>query len=90
MSIKSLGKQSLIYGVGHVVARSVTFLLLPLYTNIFSLEDYRWKKYRGIPSVLYFGWNILSDPWLINNLDEFEIGYKLDQEDTPINHRVRK
>ena len=26
----------------------------------------------------------------INNLDEFEIGYKLDQEDTPINHRVRK
>ena len=47
MSIKSLGKQSLIYGVGHVVARSVTFLLLPLYTNIFSLEDY------GIISLIY-------------------------------------
>ena len=47
MSIKSLGKQSLIYGLGHVVARSVTFLLLPLYTNVFSLEDY------GIISLIY-------------------------------------
>ena len=47
MSIKSLGKEALIYGVGHVVARSITFLLLPLYTNIFSLEDY------GIISLIY-------------------------------------
>ena len=47
MSIKILGKQSLIYGAGHVVARSITFLLLPLYTNVFSLEDY------GIISLIY-------------------------------------
>ena len=47
MSIKQLGTQSLIYGTGHVVARSVTFLLLPLYTNIFSLEDY------GVISLIY-------------------------------------
>ena len=42
-----LGKQSLIYGAGHVVARSITFLLLPLYTNVFSLENY------GIISLIY-------------------------------------
>ena len=40
MSLRLLGKQSLIYGVGHVAVRGVTFLLLPLYTNIFSLQDY--------------------------------------------------
>ncbi len=47
MSIKSLGKQSLIYGAGHIMARSITFLLLPLYTNVFSLENY------GIISLVY-------------------------------------
>ena len=47
MSIKSLGSQSLIYGAGHVAARGVAFLLLPIYTNIFSLEDY------GIISLIY-------------------------------------
>ena len=40
MSVKSLGKQSLIYGAGHIMARSVTFLLLPLYTNILSPQEY--------------------------------------------------
>ena len=40
MSIKSLGKQSLVYGIGHVLARLITFLLLPLYTNTFNQEEY--------------------------------------------------
>ncbi|MBL7013999.1 MAG: polysaccharide biosynthesis C-terminal domain-containing protein [Candidatus Marinimicrobia bacterium] len=40
MSIKSLGKQSLIYGVGHILVRLVTFLLLPLYTNTFTAQEY--------------------------------------------------
>ncbi len=47
MSLRLLGKQSLIYGVGHVAVRGVTFLLLPLYTNIFSLQDY------GVISLAY-------------------------------------
>ena len=47
MSIKILGKESLIYGMGHVIARSVTFLLLPIYTNVFSLENY------GVISLIY-------------------------------------
>ena len=40
MSIRKLGKQSLIYGFGHVLARLVTFLLLPLYTNVFTAREY--------------------------------------------------
>ena len=47
MSIKLLGKQSLIYGLGHVAVRGATFLLLPLYTNIFTPEEY------GIISLAY-------------------------------------
>ena len=39
MSIRDLGKQSLIYGVGHMLARLITFLLLPLYTHSFSQEE---------------------------------------------------
>ena len=40
MSIIDLGKQSLIYGVGHVLARLITFLLLPLYTHTFTQDEY--------------------------------------------------
>ncbi len=40
MSIKDLGKQSLIYGIGHVLARLITFLLLPLYTHTFTQGEY--------------------------------------------------
>ena len=47
MLAKSLGKESLIYGVGHIITRSIAFLLLPIYTNAFSLEDY------GILSLIY-------------------------------------
>ena len=47
MSIKTLGKQSLIYGFGHILTRLVTFFLLPLYTHIFSPEEY------GVVSLAY-------------------------------------
>ena len=40
MSIIDLGKQSLIYGIGHVLARLITFLLLPLYTHTFTQDEY--------------------------------------------------
>ncbi|MFH1852950.1 MAG: oligosaccharide flippase family protein [Candidatus Neomarinimicrobiota bacterium] len=38
--IKALSLQTLIYGTGHILARLVTFLLLPLYTNVFDPEKY--------------------------------------------------
>tara|TARA_B100002051_G_scaffold271781_1_gene307175 strand:+ start:1022 stop:2440 length:1419 start_codon:yes stop_codon:yes gene_type:complete len=47
MSIKILGKESLIYGTGHVLARLITFLLLPIYTQVFSPEEY------GVISLAY-------------------------------------
>ena len=47
MSIKILGKESLIYGTGHVLARLITFLLLPIYTHVFSPEEY------GVISLAY-------------------------------------
>ncbi len=40
MSIKTLGKQSLVYGFGHILSRLATFLLLPLYTNKFTPSEY--------------------------------------------------
>ena len=40
MSVKLLGKQSLIYGFGHILARLVTFFLLPLYTHVFTPDEY--------------------------------------------------
>jgi len=47
MSIKTLGKQSLIYGIGTILTRIVTFLLLPLYTNVFTAAEY------GVVSLAY-------------------------------------
>ena len=47
MSIKDLGKDSLIYGTGHVLARLITFFLLPIYTHVFTPEEY------GVVSLAY-------------------------------------
>ncbi len=46
-SIKSLTKQTLIYGIGTILARLVTFLLLPVYTNILPAAEY------GLASLIF-------------------------------------
>jgi O-antigen/teichoic acid export membrane protein len=38
--LKQLGKDSLVYGVGVILARGIGFFLLPVYTRIFTPEDY--------------------------------------------------
>ncbi len=38
--IKSLTKQTLVYGVGTIATRFVTFMLLPVYTNVMPKEKY--------------------------------------------------
>jgi O-antigen/teichoic acid export membrane protein len=38
--LKQLGKDSIIYGVGGVLAKGVSFFLLPIYTRIFTPADY--------------------------------------------------
>jgi O-antigen/teichoic acid export membrane protein len=57
MSLKILGKESLVYGFGHVVSRLITFLLLPIYTHSFSPREYGTISlayaFIGFASVLY-------------------------------------
>ncbi len=38
--IKALSKQSAIYGAGHILSRSISFLLLPFYSHFIPPEDY--------------------------------------------------
>lgn len=38
--LKQLGKDSVIYGVGGVIGKGISFFLLPIYTRIFTPADY--------------------------------------------------
>lgn len=38
--LRQLGKDSIIYGIGGTLAKGVSFLLLPIYTRIFTPNDY--------------------------------------------------
>lgn len=38
--IKQLGKDSIVYGIGGIFAKGVSFFLLPVYTRIFTPADY--------------------------------------------------
>ena len=42
-----LKKEAAIYGAGHILTRLATFLLLPLFTNIFTRAEY------GVISLIY-------------------------------------
>ncbi|MCH8011606.1 MAG: oligosaccharide flippase family protein [Candidatus Marinimicrobia bacterium] len=46
-SVKSLTRQTLIYGTGNIISRLVTFLLLPILTHALSPQDY------GIITLVY-------------------------------------
>jgi O-antigen/teichoic acid export membrane protein len=39
-SIKRLTKHSAVYGIGHIVSRSISFLLLPIHTNCLPPDQY--------------------------------------------------
>ena len=38
-SVKRLFQHSAVYGMGHILSRLITFLLIPLYTNTFAREE---------------------------------------------------
>jgi O-antigen/teichoic acid export membrane protein len=40
ISIRRLVRHSAVYGLGHILSRSVGFILLPLYTNVFTTEGF--------------------------------------------------
>lgn len=56
-SLKQLTKHSIVYGIGHIVARSIGFLLLPLYTNYLLPKEYGIAalifSYLAIMNVFY-------------------------------------
>ena len=53
-NIKHLTKHSAVYGIGHIVSRSLNFLLLPIHANIFLPEEYR------TPALLFSSLAILN------------------------------
>lgn len=53
-SIKRLAKHSAIYGIGHIINRSLGFILLPIYTNLFHGAAF------GVVGVLTTWFMILS------------------------------
>ncbi|HDQ45808.1 MAG TPA: polysaccharide biosynthesis protein [bacterium] len=53
-SLKRLTKHSAVYGIGHIVSRSMGFLLLPIHTNTLSPDLY------GIASLLFSALAILN------------------------------
>ena len=38
--IRQLGKDSVVYGLGGILAKSIAFFTLPIYTRIFTPSDY--------------------------------------------------
>ena len=75
MSIKNLGKESLIYGTGHVLVRFITFLLLPIYTHVFTPDEY------GIVSLAYafIGFSIMFYRYGMDTaLMKYSVQFKFD------------
>ena len=80
MAIKNLGKQTLIYGLGHIMARLVTFLLLPLYTHTFTQEEYGAISlayaFMGFAIILYrYGMDTALMKFSIQSKGEDQIKY---------------
>ena len=46
--LKQLGKYSLVYGLGGILARSIGFFTLPIYTRIFTPADYGTIEMLGV------------------------------------------
>lgn len=53
-AIRRLAKHSAIYGVGHILSRSIGFLLLPIHTTYLSPEEY------GVTTLLFSAMAILN------------------------------
>ena len=80
MAIKNLGKQTLIYGLGHIMARLVTFLLLPLYTHTFTQEEYGAISlayaFMGFAIILYrYGMDTALMKFSIQSKGEEQVSY---------------
>ncbi len=82
--LKELSKDTAIYGVSTMVGRFLTFLLVPLYTNVFIESDY------GVVSNIYFFIAIMNvvfiygmDSAFLKYSSKIKIGDKKDNFSTP-------
>ncbi len=67
MSLKRLAKESLIYGLSGYISKSISLLLLPLYTAVLTTEDY------GILDLL--GTIVIVSTFLILSGTDTSVGY---------------
>ena len=50
--IKQLGRDSAVYGIGGILGNAVSFLLLPLYTRVFTPAEYGYIEFVNVFSFL--------------------------------------
>lgn len=73
-SIKQLSKHTLVYGIGNILNRGMTFLLLPFYTNLISTADY------GIYSLIY-SFIALTNVFFIHGMDTAFMRFFIPEKD---------
>ena len=73
-SIKQLSKHTLVYGIGNILNRGMTFLLLPFYTNLISTEEY------GIYSLIY-SFIALTNVFFIHGMDTAFMRFFIPEKD---------
>ena len=73
-SIKQLSKHTLVYGIGNILNRGMTFLLLPFYTNLISTEEY------GVYSLVY-SFIALTNVFFIHGMDTAFMRFFIPEKD---------
>ncbi len=73
-SIKQLSKHTLVYGIGNILNRGMTFLLLPFYTNLISTEAY------GVYSLVY-SFIALTNVFFIHGMDTAFMRFFIPEKD---------
>ncbi len=73
-AIKQLSKHTMVYGIGNILNRGMTFLLLPFYTNLISTEAY------GVYSLIY-SFIALANVFFIHGMDTAFMRFFIPEKD---------
>ena len=80
-SLKRLARHSAVYGVGHIITRLLSFLLLPLYTNFFPRAD------MGVATIMFTYLAILTVIYTYG-LDSALLRFYILEEDNKKKRRI--
>ena len=80
--LKQLGKDSLVYGLGGILARGIGFFLLPLYTRIFTPADYGLIEMLGVI-------NGFLGSLLVMGMDSAQSFYFFEQKERGISEQAK-